>query len=76
MPTPTTDHAEHLSTTDAPESSSAAENAPHARRPEKAAQTSIVRHTRGIEDPSSRRGTEIRQRETHLTSTMIIGLRC
>ena len=51
MPTPTTDHAEHLSTTDAPESSSAAENAPHARRPEKVAQTSIVRHTRGIEDP-------------------------
>ncbi|MDO4915727.1 phosphoadenylyl-sulfate reductase [Corynebacterium sp.] len=51
MPTPTTDHGEHLSTADAPESSSAEHAAPHTRRPEKAAQTSIIRHTRGIEDP-------------------------
>lgn len=51
MPTPTTDHGEHLSTTDAPDFRGAEHNAPNPRRPEKAAQTSIVRHTRGIEDP-------------------------
>lgn len=51
MPTPTTDHGEHLSTTDARDFRGAEHNAPNLRRPEKAAQTSIVRHTRGIEDP-------------------------
>ncbi|HJD69659.1 MAG TPA: phosphoadenylyl-sulfate reductase [Corynebacterium kroppenstedtii] len=51
MSTPTTNHGEHLSTTDVPDSRSAEHNAPNARRSERAAQTSIVRHTRGIEDP-------------------------
>ncbi|MDN8624095.1 MULTISPECIES: phosphoadenylyl-sulfate reductase [Corynebacterium] len=51
MSTPTTDHGEHLSTTDAPDSRSAADTAPDALSPESIAQTSIVRHTRGIENP-------------------------
>jgi len=51
MPTPTTDHGEHLSTTDAPDSRSTDDIGPDARKLEGATQTSIVRYTRGIENP-------------------------
>lgn len=54
MPKPTADHGEHLSTTDAPDSRSATETAPHAPRAlneDGATPAPIVRHTRGIETP-------------------------
>ncbi|WP_340054939.1 phosphoadenylyl-sulfate reductase [Corynebacterium parakroppenstedtii] len=51
MPTPTTNHGQHLSTTDAPDSRSAGDAAPDARRSERPTPAPIVRHTRGIEDP-------------------------
>lgn len=51
MPTPTTNHGQHLSTTDAPDSRSAGDAAPDARRSERLTPAPIVRHTRGIEDP-------------------------
>ena len=51
MSTQTTDHGEHFSTTDAPDFRGAEHTAPNMRRPERAAQISIVRHTHGIEAP-------------------------